>query len=240
MIDFAAYTEEGSREINEDYVLIAKKREEYLFVLADGLGGHGRGEEASKTVAHEIVNYFENTDNFINKLADAFEWAQEKLIEKQQEVVANFEMKTTVVVLVVTEKEIRWGHIGDSRLYMLNKSQIKTRTLDHSVPQKLASAKNIKEEEIRFHPDRNKLIRVMGGQWGENRYELSEILRRKRKTSFLLCSDGFWELIDEGKMEQTHSETKHSKDWLEAMLPIVKRNGEGQNMDNLSAVTVRL
>lgn len=239
-MDFEVFTEEGSREINEDYVLTAQKGEEYIFVLADGLGGHGRGEEASRFVSNEMVNYFNRSDDFINEMADAFEFVQKKLLEKQREDAAKFEMKTTVVVLTVKDKEIRWGHIGDSRLYMLKKSKIKTRTLDHSVPQMLALARDIKEKEIRFHPDRNKLLRVMGIQWGANSFELSKILKRKKKTSFLLCSDGFWELITEKQIEKFHKKAITSKDWLEKMLLTIRENGKNQNMDNFSAIVVKL
>jgi serine/threonine protein phosphatase PrpC len=240
MIDFEVFTEPGSREINEDYVLTAQKGNNHIFVLADGLGGHGRGEEASKLVAEEMVSYFNTSDDFMNEMDKAFVYAQEKLLEKQRVVAAKFEMKTTVVVLAITDKEIRWGHIGDSRLYMFKKSHIKKRTLDHSVPQMLALAKDIKEKEIRFHPDRNKLLRVMGVQWGANSYELSKIQKKKKNTSFLLCSDGFWELITEKEMESFHKESSGSKSWINSMLPVIRKNGENQNMDNLSAIAVRL
>lgn len=240
MIDFEVFTEPGSREINEDYVLTEQKANNHIFVLADGLGGHGRGEEASKLVAEEIVNYFNSSNDFINEMDKAFAYAQDKLLAKQREAAAKFEMKTTVVVLVITDKEVRWGHIGDSRLYMFKKSRIKTRTLDHSVPQMLALAKDIKEKEIRFHPDRNKLLRVMGIQWGANSYELSKIQKRKSNTSFLLCSDGFWELITEKDMETFHKRSVDSKNWLNEMLSVIRKNGENKNMDNFSAIAVRL
>lgn len=240
MIDFEVFTEPGSREINEDYVLTAQKDNSYIFVLADGLGGHGRGEEASKLVVEEIVSYFNSSNDFINEMDEAFVCAQDKLLKKQREVAAKFEMKTTVVVLAITDKEIRWGHIGDSRLYMLKRSHIKTRTLDHSVPQMLALAKDIKEKEIRFHPDRNKLLRVMGIQWGANSYELSKIQKRRNNISFLLCSDGFWELITEKEMELFHKESSDSKNWINRMLSTIRENGENQNMDNFSAIAVRI
>lgn len=240
MIDFEVFTEPGSREINEDYVLTEQKGNNHIFVLADGLGGHGRGEEASKLVAEEMVNYFNSSNDFINEMDKAFVYAQEKLLAKQREAAAKFEMKTTVVVLTITDKEMRWGHIGDSRLYMFKKSRIKTRTLDHSVPQMLALAKDIKEKEIRFHPDRNKLLRVMGIQWGANSYELSKIQKKKNNISFLLCSDGFWELITEKEMEAFHKKSVDSKNWINEMLPVIRKNGENQNMDNFSAIAVRL
>ena len=240
VIDFDVFTESGSREINEDYVLTGQKNGINIFILADGLGGHGRGEEASKLVSEEIFNYFNASDNFINEMDKAFVYAQEKLLEKQREKFAKFEMKTTVVILVITDNEVRWGHIGDSRLYMLKNAHIKTRTLDHSVPQMLALAKDIKEKDIRFHPDRNKLLRVMGVQWGSSSYELSKIHKRKTNTSFLICSDGFWELISEKEIERFCKKTNNAKEWNGEMLRTVRENGKNQNMDNFSVIAVKL
>ncbi len=240
MIDFGLYTNVGSREINEDYVIYEQKDDNYIFVLADGLGGHGRGEEASKLVADEMVNCFRASEDFLNDMGEAFEYVQKKLLEMQSEKSARFEMKTTIVVLAISEKGIRWGHIGDSRLYVMKKSKIKSRTLDHSVPQMLALAKDIKEKDIRFHPDRNKLLRVMGVEWGASSYELSDIIKRKDKMSFLLCTDGFWELITEKEIESFHKKSNRATDWIEAMISVVRENGEGKDMDNFSAIAVRL
>lgn len=240
MIDFEKFTDPGSREINEDYVSSETKGTAQIFVLADGLGGHGRGEEASSFVVEELINCFRASDDFINDMGASFEYAQERLLEKQKEKSAKFEMKTTVVVLVITENEIRWGHIGDSRLYMMKKSKIKQRTIDHSVPQMLVLAKEIKEKEIRNHPDRNKLLRVMGTEWSASNYELSKVMKRKKGYSFLLCSDGFWELISEKEMEAFHKKTSTAAEWMNEMVLTVKNNGKGLNMDNFSAVSVRL
>ena len=240
MIDFAQYTNAGSREINEDYITSAKKDNSYIFVLADGLGGHGRGEEASELVSEEILNCFRAWDNFADNMGQAIEYAQQKLLEKQRENFARFEMKTTLVVLFISDNVIRWGHIGDSRLYLMKKHKIKKRTMDHSVPQMLALAKDIKEKDIRFHPDRNKLLRVMGIEWGGHSYELSDTMKVKNKLSFLLCTDGFWELITESEIEKTHKNTDGAIEWINKMVSIVENNGKDKDMDNFSAIAVRI
>lgn len=240
MITYKKISEPGTREINEDSVSIAENGSSLCCVLCDGLGGHGRGEEASKLVTDEMITYFVNSDGMIDNIGDAFETVQKKLLNEQKVKSAKFEMKTTAVILVITDKEIRWGHIGDSRLYMFKKGKYKKRTLDHSVPQMLVLAKDIKEKEIRNHPDRNKLLRVMGIEWGANSYEISKKIKRKDKYAFLLCSDGFWELIEEEKMELFLKNSSNSEEWLEKMTEEVKKNGAGKNMDNFSAITVML
>ena len=241
MVTYKKISEPGTREINEDYVSIAEKGSQLVCVLCDGLGGHGKGEEASKLVASEIISFFVNNDNFIDRMDEAFDCAQKKLLEEQKVRSAKHEMKTTAVVLVVTDKEIRWGHIGDSRAYMFKKHRYKKRTLDHSVPQMLVLARDIKEKEIRNHPDRNKLIRAMGVEWGASSYVISKKIRRKPNLSFLLCSDGFWELIDEKNMSSLLKENAGDVNkWVDSMCEVVKVNGQGKNMDNFSAIAVML
>ena len=115
-----------------------------------------------------------------------------------------------------------------------------TRTLDHSVPQMLVLTKEIKEKEIRNHPDRNRLLRVLGVSGDTPRFELSEIQKRKKQQAFLLCTDGFWELILEKEMWQCLKNAKTAQKWLEQMEEIICRRGEGQDMDNFSAIGVLL
>ena len=112
--------------------------------------------------------------------------------------------------------------------------------MDHSVPQMLALAKDIKEKDIRFHPDRNKLLRVMGIEWGGHSYELSDTMNVKNKLSFLLCTDGFWELITESEIEKTHKNTDGAIEWINKMVSIVENNGKDKDMDNFSAIAVRI
>ena len=121
---------------------------------------------------------------------------------------------------------------------MFYKNKVKTRTLDHSIPQMLVLAKEIKEDMIRNHPDRNMLLRVMGVEWDEIMYELMQPISLKKCQAFLLCSDGFWELIDEKEMNAQLRKSNSVEEWLDNMVKIVEDNGKGKNMDNYSAIAV--
>ena len=147
-------------------------------------------------------------------------------------------MKTTAVVLQIRENDIQWAHVGDSRLYVFHKNKYKDRTRDHSVPQMLVNAGEIKEKDIRNHPDRNRLLRVMGIEWDKPKYVLSDSIEKKDGLAFLLCSDGFWELIEEKQMEKCLKKSKSAKQWLESMKEIVLKQGIGTDMDNFTAITV--
>ena len=111
-------------------------------------------------------------------------------------------MKTTVVMLCVSGNNAYWTHVGDSRLYFFRKGKLVLHTKDHSIPQMLVAAGEIKEKNIRRHPDRNKLLRVMGTDWEEPQYAVSDPIELQEGDAFLLCSDGFWENIVEKQMQK--------------------------------------
>ena len=102
----------------------------------------------------------------------------------------------------------------------------------------LVAAGEIDEKEIRHHPDRNRLVRVMGMEWDEPKYQVSEPMPEELGQAFLLCSDGFWENIEEEQMEACLEKYANPPEWLERMEKIVVKNGRGTNMDNYSAIVV--
>ncbi len=236
MIRYAMISLSGSRPENEDSVGAIRQGEGVCAALADGLGGHGCGEVASKIAVDTAKEEALTIDEHV--LDRIFGKAQDNIIKRQQEDRRLGDMKTTLVVLQVGEHEVQWGHIGDSRLYCFKNGRLADRTLDHSVPQMLVSIGEIKEKQIRCHPDRNRLLRVLGVETEELRYQLSDRLPREPGTAFLLCSDGFWELILEKKMESTLRKADTPADWLEAMKKIVEKNGRHKDMDNYSAIGV--
>lgn len=238
MVKFAMLSREGSRDNNEDNVGMYQDGESFCFILADGLGGHGKGEVASQVAVEAVIGKFaacERTEDFLD---EAFCAAQETIVEKQESDRACKDMKTTLVVLLVEPDEVRWGHIGDSRLYFFQDGKLRGRTLDHSVPQMLVAIGEIRERDIRRHPDRNRLLRVLGVEMDELNHQTAEPVPRKRGQAFLLCSDGFWELIEEKKMEAALRRAADPDEWLAAMEGIVQKNGKGTDMDNYSAIAV--
>ena len=112
------------------------------------------------------------------------------------------------------------------------------RTLDHSIPQMLVASKEIKESDIRNHPDRSMLVKVMGIEWEKPLFELMKPIPLRKCQAFLLCSDGFWELINEDEMCKCLEKAVNVDHWLQMMNDIVQSNGINVNMDNNSAIAV--
>lgn len=238
VIMWESVSDKGERSHNEDYLGYAKKQDAYCFVLADGLGGHGRGEEASKHVVKTILDVFQEEYPRNDFLQGAFSKAQDALLQKQKEEGAVAGMMTTVTCLLVEKEYVQWGFCGDSRLYYFDRKRLKCRTIDHSVPQMLVLSGQLKEKQIRFHEDRNRLLRVIGVQSDKTIYEVLPPVTRRRNQQFLLCTDGFWEYILEKDMVKFLQKAESPQIWLESMLQMVLKNGIGKGMDNYSAIAV--
>lgn len=239
MLTYEILTKPGEREYNEDYAIAAQREGSSCFVLADGLGGHGGGADASRLVAEYVLEDFkENGEVSEGYLKKCFEESQRLLLEEQERLNRVYEMKTTMIVLLIDDQHIMWGHIGDSRLYFFKNRKLKQRTLDHSVPQMLVAAGEIKEEQIRGHADRNRLLRVMGTEWESPRYQLAKPEERSGKEAFLLCTDGFWEWILEKQMQAALKRAASPEEWLRKMEKEVLKSGTGKGMDNYTAIAV--
>ncbi len=238
-ISFAKYTDVGSRKVNEDSMLVVQDGSRYLFVVADGLGGHGMGDAASQLVCETIRAYFLSHKNLDSAMfAELYRLCQQKLLEKQEELGASGKMRTTLNILWLDETTAYWSHIGDSRTYYFDQKQLIKRTFDHSVPQMLAAAGQIQESEIRSHEDRNRLLRVMGVTGQDPVFDTEQPVPLRSNQQFLLCSDGFWELITEEQMTLWLDESDDPQFWLDNMIEIVHRNGRNKNTDNTTAVAV--
>lgn len=243
MVEYATVTEIGNKEHNEDAVKVYVNQPlfTYGFVLADGLGGYGNGEIASNCVAECMGAAIENTSSIEGIFIDeCFDTAQRILME-EKEIRGLPSIKTTAVLLLITDKVAKWGHIGDSRLYHFRDGKQLSRTMDHSVPQMLVLSGQIKEKDIRHHPDRSVMLRAMGSEWSMPEYEIDQReIPIEKGDSFLLCSDGFWELIEEKTMMKILKKDLTTHEMLDEMVEEVKINGQGLEMDNYSAILVRI
>jgi serine/threonine protein phosphatase PrpC len=229
----------GSRPENQDCVAAGERPDGRLFVLCDGLGGHGRGDAASTMASQAALAAFEGDGAAGETLLRAcVQAAQQALVGEQLRTGRMDQLKTTIVLLHLTETTARWAHIGDSRLYVYYGERLLARTLDHSVPQQLVIRGALDAGDIRFHPERNRLTHVLGVAWDAPRPVVSDEVALMRPMSFLLCSDGFWELIDEAGMSGLLAAGRTPADWLKQMERVVRRGGRIRPMDNYSAIAV--
>lgn len=250
-------SKKGGREQNQDYCRKTKKEPLYQYILADGLGGQGGGQIASmKATKTMLLDYSKSMKSEVNPkenfstewLAAKFELVHDHLKQEQLRNIELSHMATTMVVLLIMDGKAIWGHVGDSRLYLFRNGEIYHQTKDHSVPQMLVSSGEIMPDEMRQHPDRNRLLRAIG----DNREQIQARIQPEEKLIFgdvfLLCSDGFWEYVTESNMLESLKNVKSPKEWLHMMekihlLPNIEKEQRAENKekaenDNYTALAI--
>jgi len=235
MTKFAILCNPGGRDHNDDTVRIERTLLRTCAFVGDGLGAYAGGQLASQTAAQVVMDQFRAgsllEDAHLLQTADLANDAVHALQKEK-----NGSMKTTLVLLTVEKGKARWMHIGDSRLYHFKNGKLQSQTTDHSVSQVAALMGDIKQEDIRFHEDRNKVLRALGSESAKP--ELSQTVSVKRNQDvFLLCTDGFWEYVYENEMEQLLQQTRNPKKWLAEMEKLLLTRVKGEN-DNYTAAAI--
>lgn len=241
-IEFARDSNKGGRDENQDHCdnwPTDSKRDRYCFVLADGLGGHRGGKTASKLAVESILDYADKiTENTVNEeLPNALLDAHNRIQEKAKSDRLLEDMKTTCVVLMIFGNRAYWSTIGDSRIYIFRNGKILHKSKDHSVVQILRDMNEISEEEIRNHPDRNRVLKTLGMDDDFEAKVISEEL--KSGDHILLCTDGLWEYFLDRELEKFFAEHQNMsvKQKLNKLFKIAIRKAEQDNekYDNLTA-----
>lgn len=241
-MDYSTISEAGDHDPNEDFVACITRDGTLCVSVADGLGGHGHGDVASKTVADAVLKKFEEHPGVNRRvLTECFSSAHDILNQIRSGEHRYRDIKTTLSVLITDGKHYVGGYVGDTRIYVFDTDGVFYQTEDHSVPQVLVKAGELDPQNIRYHEDRNKLLRVMG----QTEKPKVDIVKKTRISSrirgILICSDGFWEHIEEKQMFSLLKSAKDSADWIRSMKEVILENGQVRSkgaMDNYSAWAV--
>ena len=229
---YSKVSEHGGRYVNEDYCDVQQKAR-LTALLADGLGGQGDGEVASRAAVEAALPALqEGLLMTSRRMRDAFVKANASVLEKRQAM--GNKMMTTLAGVSICGPRITIGHVGDSRVYWFRNGKVLFQTLDHSLCQVMALSGEIKQEEIRGHASRNLLLRALGEKEDMKVDVYSGWLRKGDR--LLICSDGFWDLIYEDEMIKAAS-AGSAKAWLDRMCAIVAERQE-RDSDNYTAIAI--
>jgi serine/threonine protein phosphatase PrpC len=228
----------GSRKENQDALDYLLLEDLGCWVLADGLGGHSGGAKAAEAVVKTIVESFRQAPGCSpDRVRDYFAQAQAAVRALQRTEPRWSEMASTAVVLASDFASVCWGHVGDSRLYWFRGGHLEYQTLDHSVPQALCSAGDIGAAQIRFHEDRNRLLRSLGRNDTVQAAVHQPPVSLDSGDAFLLCTDGFWEYVTEDEMQFDLKSSSTPQIWLRQMESRIEKAASGEH-DNYSALAI--
>lgn len=215
-----------------------------LFIVADGMGGHANGQDASylaiqsmlASVLPGIVGSDAMSDDLLVEiLATAVQQANHVVYRRGLE--ARSDMGTTITAALVVNTRAFVVNVGDSRTYLYRQCDgLLQITHDHSHVARLVAAGQIAHDDIYTHPERNQIYRALGS---EQDLEVDWFtLTLQGEDCLLLCSDGLWEMVRDQEIEQILQQ-HHAAPSL-ASKALVRAALKGGGLDNISAITVRL
>lgn len=243
-MQYWAITDAGCvREQNQDTYQIEKlDKNTLLCLVCDGMGGAKAGNVASALAAEVFVDEIRRTwkENMEQAQIDQMLQAAVKLanftVFDQGKQFAEFSgMGTTLVAVLVTEREATVVNVGDSRAYRINEGGIQRITVDHSVVEMMVQRGELTREEARNYPGKNFITRAIGTETIAE----SDLfhLDLERGDFLLLCSDGLTNSMDEQEIlfEVVHGDEKEK--CCQQLLDIAKNRGAP---DNVTCVLVQI
>lgn len=238
-MNYVGKTNRGNvRKNNEDSYYISQSKNKY-FIVADGMGGHLGGEEASslatKTVAEVLdAKKISSPIEAQEEIALAIKKANTAIYKKGTEDFHLRGMGTTLSLLYFFEDEIIFSNVGDSRIYSLEDNTLTKLTKDDSFVNYLVEIGDITEEEANHHPKKNVLTKALGTS--EN-IEF-KVFRKKlsMKEKFLLCSDGLSNMVEEKIMAKFLRDYDPEK----AGDLLIKEALKNGGLDNITLIVIDL
>lgn len=232
-ISVSYYSAEGGRSHNEDAVYLCEHEDNVLAMVADGLGGLTHGDRAARMAVKTISSRLAMEDISTSVLTSAVEQANSDIFSQQ----CGEKMCTTISALWLNSDRACICHVGDSRIYQFRNGKVVFQSKDHSVSQMAVLIGEIEESEIRGHKDRNRLVRALGA--ASTVKPDTDMLDIREGDAFLLCSDGFWELILEESMEEYLNASADAGEWLNRMRRHVEEKQDNDS-DNNSAIAIMI
>ena len=212
-----------------------------LFVIADGMGGHANGQDASRLAIQTIIEHIlprlikNTTDEYAKLLVESIQSAN--LAVHQRNIEQNGDMGTTVTGALVVGNVAYVANVGDSRTYLYRESDgLKKITNDHSVVASLVEAGIIKPDDIYTHPKRNHIYRSLGEKPNVEVDLFTVPLQEGDK--LLLCSDGLWDMVRDPKIEDLIKNPAPNPSVTSDSL--IQAAYEGGGEDNVSVIVIQI
>lgn len=245
MLNFTARSHRGfRREKNEDRFYVPSKNGPFLFAVADGMGGCAAGEVASSIAIDQVEKKAREQLPVLQQgdLPGCQLFLQELIQEANEEILAaqrqNRELQgmgTTLTVVFFRDDELLVGHVGDSRVHLLNEEKFLQITEDHSLVAQLVKNGEINPEEAFSHPQRHLLTRALGATYS---YKV-DLYRAKLQDGdyILLCTDGLTSMLRPIQIKEIIT---GCRDIESAADKLIKQANDFGGLDNITFVLIHV
>ena len=210
-------------------------------IVCDGMGGHRKGEVASSMAITALGSRFNKISSIGSKL-DAVNWLNDSVNEINKNILEyatnnpdSVGMGTTIVVALLTHDYLIFGNIGDSSGFVMKKGKLHKVTKDHTLVNLLVQAGNLTEEEAKFHPKRNVLMKALGAA---NSVELDIFDVDRTVDAILLCSDGLTNMITYEQIEKVLNDEELEIE--EKISKLIRKCNARGGTDNISIAYLQM
>ncbi|MBD3287169.1 hypothetical protein GF337_00050 [candidate division KSB1 bacterium] len=244
--------EDSLASLNMTYIIQSKSTPVGLYIVADGMGGHAAGEEASKIAVQSIsqsllrkINDWDRVTPAVARqaLEESTFAANDAIFRLSQSRRNN--MGTTITVALVIHPDLYIMNVGDGRAYLYKNKRLELITADHSLVYRLYKTGQITYPELRTHPEANQILSALGDP--DLKMNLTNLetksnhpyffdLSIERADGLLLCSDGLWQMLSEEKIEAVLKEYSHPQHAADVLVKLANQNGGD---DNISVIYVK-
>jgi serine/threonine protein phosphatase PrpC len=216
-----------------------------VFIIADGLGGHADGHEASRAVVRVFTDSLvralllplcdgapDPTPDMLREALIAAARAANKTLLAANNA-SGADSGSTLAAALIWDETAYVANVGDSRCYVCADGTLRRLTIDHSLVENLIAGGIVAPEERYTHPQRNQILRSLGDDANVNVDIFEQQLRPGMR--LLLCSDGLWEMVHDDELAQVLTATAHPQDATDALARAANANG---GEDNISVIIV--
>ncbi|MFQ5660580.1 MAG: PP2C family protein-serine/threonine phosphatase [Gammaproteobacteria bacterium] len=220
------------RKHNEDSML--ERPEIGLWAVADGMGGHDKGDVASQMIVDKLKKIHEGTTlvNYIDDIEDRLITVNRKLVEQARASAKRVTIGSTVVVMLAFEKYCIYIWAGDSRLYRLRRDDLRQITADHSQVELYIEQGMISREEALAHPHGNMITRAVGAT--DELFLDMDIQEMEHGDRYLLCSDGLPKHVYDLEIQDI-MKAGNTEESCKKLIDLTLSRGAG---DNVTAIVV--
>ena len=238
-VEVASLSDVGcQRENNEDSYLYWEPAEDREFqrkgrlaVIADGMGGHEGGQEASRLAVETVQEVYDKSfhDDPQAALLESFAAAHTRILKYAEQHPAFQGMGTTCTAFVIRDRQLYFAHVGDSRLYLVRDARILRLTRDHSYVGRLVESGLVRAEDAEKHPQRHILTAALGAGTELAVETAGQGMALQDGDDLLLCTDGLWSVVTEEELEMAVS-SHPPAECCAALVELARQRGGPDNI----------
>ncbi len=202
-----------------------------LAIVADGMGGHEGGQEASRIAVETIQEIFSERSGADPQslLVTGFQIAHERILEYASGHPEFYGMGTTATAIALVGRQLYFAHVGDSRLSLVRGTSLSRLTRDHSYVGRLVENGVISSEEAETHPQRHILTAALGAGTETFPDTPPQPIALQKGDVLVLCTDGLWSLLSESEI-QTVAAGRQVQEACQALIKMAKDRGAPDNI----------